>query len=172
MNKKLFLWCLLIIPLLLLDAHITHLFSMIFVENVKVNSAIFLVFLYSISITLNDVNYTILLVAILCGLVYDYYYFDQFGIMVVAFPVYVLLTFLVKKIFKGSITLFQNSLIFSVNLSVFYMLIFMLLQGYQLMNNYWSFYITYHFLPSLLFNLSFFVIIYKQLNRFFIDYYT
>ncbi|EGJ26835.1 rod shape-determining protein MreD [Streptococcus porcinus] len=167
MNKRLFLWSLLAIPLLLLDAHITHLFSMIFVENVKVNSAIFLIFLFFISVARNGVDYAVPLLATGCGLVYDYYYFDQFGIMVIAFPVYILLIFSEKKIFKISTTLFQNILIFSVNLCVFYTLTFMLLQRHHLMNNYWSFYITYHFLPSLLFNVSFFVIIYKQLNRFF-----
>ncbi|MBA2795227.1 rod shape-determining protein MreD [Streptococcus porcinus] len=167
MNKRLFLWCISAIPLLLLDAHITHLFSMIFVENVKVNSAIFLIFLFFISIALNGLDYVMPLLAMACGLVYDYYYFDQFGIMIIAFPVYTLLTFSEKKIFKSSVTLFQSVLLFSVNLCVFYTLTFMLLQRHHLMNNYWSFYITYHFLPSLIFNVSFFVIIYKQLNRFF-----
>ncbi|MGK0720645.1 rod shape-determining protein MreD [Streptococcus uberis] len=165
MRKRFIFYLLLSIPLLLTDAHFSELLYEFSFSHFMVTSYLFVTILFLFC--QSEYSQWSFAYAIIFGTIYDYYYFSFLGITVLSLPLFSLTAFGFKKIFSKNLSVFQESLLYTICLFIYVIVTFLLQRNHQFINLSLSFFITYHFLPSLFFNLGIFVIFHKQLHRFF-----
>ncbi|EMF48897.1 rod shape-determining protein MreD [Streptococcus parauberis] len=98
-------------------------------------------------------------------MIYDYYYFDYLGIMVIAFPVSISFLYIFTKYLEKNSKI-QSTLLFSIYLFLVNFICFLIVRSLDFTSLSWTFFITYELLPSLIVNIFLFVTINTYLNRF------
>ncbi|WP_196756958.1 rod shape-determining protein MreD, partial [Streptococcus parauberis] len=96
MNKlKLTIYFLLLIPIMLIDPHISELINTFFTSETHISIFLFFIFIFYLS---QQIGYFIAFpLSLILGMIYDYYYFDYLGIMVIAFPVSISFLYIFTK---------------------------------------------------------------------------
>lgn len=149
----------------LLDAHLTDFIRTLFFTRLELRTYLFvIVFFYFCR---RSHFFLALIAALFFGMIYDYYYLDFLGITALALPIATLLLLLVDKFVKNKRSKWQDFLLFTVFLSFFVGISFLLATNYHFTPISWSFFVTYHFLPALLLNLVIFIIFNKHCKQVF-----
>lgn len=164
MNKlKLTIYFLLLIPIMLIDPHISELINTFFTSETHISIFLFFIFNFYLS---QQIGYFIAFpLSLILGMIYDYYYFDYLGIMVIAFPVSISFLYIFTKYLEKNSKI-QSTLLFSIYLFLVNFICFLIVRSLDFTSLSWTFFITYELLPSLIVNIFLFVTINTYLNRF------
>lgn len=117
MRKRFIFYLLLSIPLLLTDAHFSELLYEFSFSHFMVTSYLFVTILFLFC--QSEYSQWSFAYAIIFGTIYDYYYFSFLGITVLSLPLFSLTAFGFKKIFSKNLSVFQESLLYTICLFIY-----------------------------------------------------
>lgn len=151
--------------LLLIDAHLSNFFSLLFSYKLMISSHLFLLgvlyFYHG-----KSSRFTIISTFTL-GLVFDIYYLDIIGFITFLLPFLVVLISKVSSTFFKDI--FQTLFFYIVVLFLFEIIGYLTLWSLGWTNMTLSYFVTYSFAPSLIFNIVLYFIVYRLFKKFLLN---
>ncbi|MGT2933921.1 rod shape-determining protein MreD [Streptococcus catagoni] len=159
MTKKSIFNLILLLPLMLLDPHISEVLNLLLPAPITVTSLVFVVCYFWLS--LKSEMYLRIVCSLILGMIFDYYYFDFLGVMILALPLATIILLVIRMIMPQDISIFQSLLLFSIFLFVLLFVSYYLLELFRYSGISLPYFITYKFLPTLLYNLVIFVTLSK-----------
>lgn len=164
MSYKLFFYYVLLLPVMLIDAHISNILKSILGFKIEVISFLLLVFFFAIILKSNP--YLSMSFSVFYGMLYDYYYFNQIGNMIVALPLMTFCLILLLNQMNKRVTIFQGLLLIVIYILGILTINFFIANLFQVTPISWSYFMVYQLLPTLFLNVFFFVIIVKYFKLF------
>ncbi len=160
MTKKEYVLLVVIVPLMLIDQHLSQIYQSLFLNKVEISSLLFLITFFRLTYRLDFI--ITLALSIFLGMIYDYYYLDFLGVYFISLPIATVALYILNNILNISYTSFQRLIVFSIFIFTILMINNQLLNMFYQSNVTWYFFITYKLLPTLLLNGFYFVIFNKQ----------
>ncbi|AHY14945.1 rod shape-determining protein MreD [Streptococcus iniae] len=165
MSYKLLFAYFCLIPLMLLDAHLSLVMRYLFGFKIEMVSFLMLIFFFHLAWKSNRVCSVIF--SIFYGILYDSYYLNGMPNMLISLPLATCFAICLFGQMKKKASAFQKTLLFLIFLFQILGINFLIVGQYHSNQVALSFFITYSLIPTLFLNLLFFVIITQYFKRFF-----
>ncbi|WP_159560726.1 rod shape-determining protein MreD [Streptococcus halichoeri] len=163
--KKIFQFFLIIL-LMLIEGHLAALVHFFVNGHITIFPMLFLAAFYYFCKQFKMT--TSCLLAVFLGMLYDYHYFAYLGIMVIILPVITLFALAISRFLEYRWRYFEEILILLIYLFLVQVTAYFLLRCYHRIFVDWTYFITFHLLPSLLVTIFAAVIGKKLLNQLFV----